>query len=194
MGEVSMRVQADETFGRRGMGSDGTVETFREEVRKEIKNLKSSLQFRQVQEEQFNVSGADLCQEREERQMEDRSLHLLLDNLTEQINHIFDETRTGWEEESQRLWEALHTHTHDIHLRNPDGTVSHDTYSLRSMVHSVGPSAPAPGKLGGGMPMHHHPLAGKNNSLNASPAPSGTERPLIPGSYLDHISQSRRNP
>jgi len=208
--EVDLRRQAD---GRlHGASSDESARTLRQEIHEEIVQLKSSLQF--------NSGGEEVRREREERQMEDRSLHQLLGNLTEQINHIFDEARTGWEEESQRLWEALHTHTHDVHLKNPDGSLSVDTHSMgRALVGSMGPmgsmgppgpllsqtvpSMPAPWKspptisvsmrAGGGMPMHNPLIGGRGSSLNASPGLSGRE-PLTRGSYLDHFTPSRGNP
>merc|ERR1712063_196491 len=58
--------------------------------------------------------------EREERQMEDRTLHELLTSLTEQMNLVFDETHATWQGEVQNLWDALHSRTHDVHLKNPD--------------------------------------------------------------------------
>merc|ERR1712137_745640 len=58
--------------------------------------------------------------EREERQMEDRNLHELLTSLTEQMNLVFDETHASWQGEVQNLWDALHSHTHDVHLKNPE--------------------------------------------------------------------------
>merc|ERR1712007_345616 len=57
--------------------------------------------------------------EREERQLEDRTLHELLTSLTEQMNLVFDETHATWQGEVQNLWDALHSHTHDVHLKNP---------------------------------------------------------------------------
>merc|ERR1711945_6923 len=77
---------------------------------------------------------------------EDRLLHQLLGNLTEQINGILDEARTSWEGESQLLWEALHTHTHDVHLNHPDGRpMATGSMGPTSSVFSKTPlSTPAP--------------------------------------------------
>merc|ERR1712137_428293 len=145
--EVHVRMQAIEGIEKRGRKTgDESLKLLRQELEEEIKQrvadgdrLRSALQIevalRETSQEaakQFNekikqLEGSNsnqelLQQEREDRQREDRSLQQLLSSFTEQTNQLFDEFRNAWEEESQRVWEALHTHTHDVHLK---GTGEH---------------------------------------------------------------------
>jgi len=69
-----------------------------------------------LQREERNLEDA---KKREERQMEDLTLSQRLTNLTEQMNQMFDEANAVWQGEVQHLWDALHTHIHDVHLKNP---------------------------------------------------------------------------
>lgn len=145
--EVHVRMQAIDGIDKRGRkNGDESLKLLRQELEEEIKQrvadgdrLRSALQIevalRETSQEaakQFNeklkqLEGSNsnqelLQQEREDRQREDRSLQQLLSSFTEQTNQLFDEFRNAWEEESQRVWEALHTHTHDVHLK---GTGEH---------------------------------------------------------------------
>merc|ERR1712007_95505 len=62
-----------------------------------------------------------LEKERSQRQTEDQSLHQLIHTLAEQTNFAL-------EEEASRLWEALHTHNHDVII---EGKASHDLGSMQ---------------------------------------------------------------
>merc|ERR1712107_434838 len=53
--------------------------------------------------------------EREERQMEVRSIHQELATLSEQ-------TKISLEEEASHLWEALHSHNHDIIIEDENSS------------------------------------------------------------------------
>lgn len=187
--EVSM--QADgKSMRSNGMTFEDNAMTFRQEINNEIRNLRSSVQeelTKHVQTAQPNLNGDDMRREREERQMEDRLLHQLLGNLTEQINGILDEARTSWEGESQLLWEALHTHTHDVHLNHPDGRpMATGSMGPTSSVFSKTPlSTPAPAnspppafgsmRAGSGVPKHNPSLGSRGNNLGSSPRLPGRE-------------------
>jgi len=215
--EVSM--QADgKSMRKTGMTFEDNAMIFRQEIHDEIKNLKSSVQqelTKHVQDAQLNLSGEEVRREREERQVEDRLLHQLLGNLTEQINVILDEARTSWEGESQLLWEALHTHTHDVHLNHPDGRpMATGSMGPTSSIFSKTPlSTPAPAnspppafgsmRAGSGVPKHNPSLGSKGNNLSSSPRLPGresfahgslTRESLARGSYFDHFTSNRGFP
>merc|ERR1712137_1257007 len=213
--EVSM--QADgKSMRKHGMSLDDNAMIFRQEIQDEIKHLKSSVQHeltKHVQDAQLNHSGEDMRRELEERQVEDRLLHQLLGNLTEQINVILDEARTSWEKESQLLWEALHTHTHDVHLNHPDGRpMATGSMGPTGSIFSK-PSTPAPGnspppafgsmRAGSGVPMHNPSLGSRGNNLSSSPRLPGresyapgslTRESVTRGSYFDHFTSNRGIP
>merc|ERR1712206_6332 len=62
----------------------------------------------------------DIRAEKTERQIEERSLQQLITTLAEQTNLAIEEESTG-------LWDALHSHNHDVILEN------HGTHQLGSV-------------------------------------------------------------
>jgi len=136
------------------------------------------------------------------------------------VNQIFDAAQRGWEGESKRLWEALHSHSHNVHVKNPDGSLTSEVRTLGPPgtglglpgTRSIGPTGspkgtPAhwkspptvPGSMrtGAGIPMHN-PLVGvRGGSLNVSPMNVGSpmlscREPLARGSYFNY--SRRGNP
>jgi len=71
---------------------------------------------------------AEVEKERSERQTEDQSLHQLINTLAEQTDLVI-------EEEASRLWEAFHTHNHDVIIED----VQIQTSSKPSGPHSRHP-------------------------------------------------------
>merc|ERR1712007_273739 len=102
--------------GTRDIGTSNDFRTLRLELDREIRHRFEELS-KLVHVNQRNThehSSARLSEimrriedEREERQMEVRSIHQELTTLVEQ-------TSLSLEEEASRLWEALHSHNHDI--------------------------------------------------------------------------------
>lgn len=206
--EVNVRMQADELLGKRQhLDPNETVKILRGELEIEIKQRVAETEHLKAQVYEA-LEGGSVQKEREERQMEDEALHHLLTSLTEQTNDIFDEARKGWEEESQRLWEALHTHTHDVHLKNPnegglgvaEGHMERPTFSVGSQL--VGSMMSQ--KMPGGSTMGKSPppvsvmrgCGGGFHWPNISPGSrtspmTSTRDALARGSYLDHFTPSR---
>merc|ERR1712064_154806 len=106
-------------MGRREARDAGTshdFRTFRLELDREIRHrfdeLSTSVHMNQRNTHEHNSARLSEIMrrfedEREERQMEVRSIHQELATLSEQ-------TSLSLEEEASRLWEALHSHNHDI--------------------------------------------------------------------------------
>merc|ERR1712137_591064 len=204
--EVNVRMQADELLGKR-QHQDPTeiVNILRNELKMEINQRVTETENLKVEVYTALESGG-VQKEREERQREDEALHHLLSSLTEQTNDIFDEARKGWEEESQRLWEALHTHTHDVHLKNPnegglsEGKMERPTFSVGSHLvgsmmsqkmpggSTMGKSPPPVSVMRGGGGGFHWPDMSQGSRV--SPMTS-TRDALARGSYLDHFTPSR---
>merc|ERR1712007_204497 len=106
--------------GARDIGTSNDFRTLRVELDREIRHRFEELS-KSVYMNQRNTndhSSARLSEfmrrledEREERQMEVRSIHQELTTLSEQ-------TILSLEEEASRLWEAFHSHNHDIIIKD----------------------------------------------------------------------------
>jgi len=128
--EVHVRVQGHEKLESHFQsGSADSFRALRNEVEQEIKQrtadierLRNSLQVevatRATSTERWSEFAKkidDLTEsiraEKAERQMEERSLQQLITTLAEQTNLAIEEESTG-------IWDALHSHNHDVSLEN----------------------------------------------------------------------------
>jgi len=108
----------------RDIGTSSDFRTFRLELDREIRHRFEELS-KSVHMNQRNAhehSSARLSEimrrfedEREERQMEVKSIHQELTTLSEQ-------TKISLEEEASHLWEALHSHNHDIIIEDENSS------------------------------------------------------------------------
>merc|ERR1712007_286803 len=80
-------------------------DNFRAEVEREVRKCTQDF----VGDHSVTELARQLTSEKEERKMEDRSMHQLLAKLAEQTN-------VAMEEESHRIWEAIQSHNHDVIL------------------------------------------------------------------------------
>jgi len=128
--EVHVRVQGHEKLESHFQsGSADSFRALRNEVEEEIKQrtadierLRNSLQvevaMRATSTERWTEFAnkidnlaESIRAEKTERQMEERSLQQLITTLAEQTNLAIEEESTG-------IWDALHSHNHDVSLEN----------------------------------------------------------------------------
>merc|ERR1712137_1469532 len=96
-----------------------------ERLQREERQMKERLQRDERKLE--DIKKRDERQMEDLRRMEDLTLRQALTDLTEQMNQgltditeqmnqMFDEANAIWQGEVRHLWDALHTHIHDVHL------------------------------------------------------------------------------
>merc|ERR1719152_182952 len=73
--------------------------------------------------------------ERDERQMEARSIH-------EELTTLVEQTSLCLEEEASRLWEALHSHNHDIIIEDNNNSNQISNVQIQAMVNTAGVKSP----------------------------------------------------
>merc|ERR1712007_108320 len=137
----------DEVFDlRRGVRDIGTSNDFRtlrvevdREIRHRFEELSKSLHMNQMNTQE--PSSARLSEiirrledEREERQMEVKSIH-------QEITTLSEHTNLSLEEEASRLWEALHSHNHDIIIEG-DNSNQVGNSQIQSMANKAGMKPP----------------------------------------------------
>jgi len=137
--EVLVRLQGHEKLETHFQaGSADSFRALRNEVEQEIKQrtadferLRNSLQVEVAMREssaerwtefatKIDNMAESIRAEKTERQIEERSLQQLITTLAEQTNLAIEEESTG-------LWDALHSHNHDVILEN------HGTHQLGSV-------------------------------------------------------------
>merc|ERR1712137_935683 len=137
--EVHVRLQGHEKLESHFQaGSADSFRALRNEVEHEIKQrtadferLRNSLQVEVAMREtsaeiwtefanKIDTMAESIRAEKTERQIEERSLQQLISTLAEQTNIAIGEESTG-------LWDALHSHNHDVILEN------HGTHQLGSV-------------------------------------------------------------
>jgi len=159
--EVHIRMQADDALEKhQRMGAEESVGFFKRELQQEAEErianherLTAQLNIEMELREEVKQAAVILNEkiqyidkliegisagdgvrlEREERKLEDESLKQIFNQYKEEAAASYEDIRVGWQTESHRLWEALHTHTHDVHLKDPNSELDTLHVEARSM-------------------------------------------------------------
>jgi len=137
----------DEVFDlRRGVRDIGTSNDFRtlrleldREIRHRFEELSKSVHMNQKStQEPISTRLSEIMRyledEREERQIEVKSIH-------QEITTLSEHTSLSLEEEASRLWEALHSHNHDIIIEG-DNANQVGNAQIQSMASKAGLKPP----------------------------------------------------
>merc|ERR1712063_227804 len=127
----------------RDMGTSNDFRTLRLEIDREIRHCFEELS-KSVRMNQTNTHESSLARlseilrrvedEREERQMEVKSIHQEIITLAEQTNLSLDE-------EASRLWEALQSHNHDI-IMDGDNSSQVGNVQIQTLANKAGIKPP----------------------------------------------------